>query len=82
LVKGGRVVPSHQTNKYITIYYNMSKSYTTSVCFDVDGNWDNFEEIPYSEFIKAMEDKLKELKREKYLDAFDLVDITEYDEEV
>jgi Ca2+-binding EF-hand superfamily protein len=57
----------------------MSKSYTTSVCFDIDGNWDSFEDIPYSEFIKSMENKLKELKRERYLDAFDLVDITEYD---
>ena len=59
----------------------MSKSYTTSVCFDVDGDWENFEEIPYTEFIKAMENKIKELKREKYLDAFDLVDITDYDED-
>lgn len=58
----------------------MSKSYTTSVYFDVDGTWETFEEIPYSEFIKAMEKKLHELKREKYLDAFDLVDITDYDE--
>jgi len=59
----------------------MSKSYTTSVCFDVDGKWDHFEEIPYTEFIKAMENKLNELKSEKYFDAFDLVDITDYDEE-
>lgn len=60
----------------------MSKSYTTSVCFDIDGNWDSFEDIPYSEFIKSMENRLKELKRERYLDAFDLVDITEYDNDV
>jgi Ca2+-binding EF-hand superfamily protein len=59
----------------------MSKLYTTSVCFDVDGNWENFNDIPYSEFLNAMENKLKELKREKYLDAFDLVDITDYDDE-
>jgi Ca2+-binding EF-hand superfamily protein len=70
------LLPNHNT-----IQYNMSKSYTTSVCFDVDGDWENFEEIPYSEFIKAMENKIKELKREKYLDAFDLVDITDYDED-
>jgi hypothetical protein len=59
----------------------MNKSYTTSVTFDVDGNWENFTDIPYNEFLNAMESKLKELKREKYLDAFDLVDISEYDEE-
>ena len=59
----------------------MSKSYTTSVCFDVDGDWENFEEIPYSAFVKAMEDRLDELKKEKYLDAFDLVDITDYEDE-
>lgn len=59
----------------------MNKSYTTSVSFDVDGNWENFTDIPYTEFLNAMENKLKELKREKYLDAFDLVDISEYDEE-
>jgi Ca2+-binding EF-hand superfamily protein len=51
------------------------------VCFDVDGDWESFEDIPYEKFIEGMESKLKELKREKYLDAFDLVDITEYDEE-
>ena len=33
------------------------------------------------EEVKEVESKLKELKREKYLDAFDLVDISEYDEE-
>ena len=59
----------------------MSKSYTTSITFDVDGNWENFTDIPYSEFLLSMERKLKELKREKYLDAFELVDISEYDEE-
>jgi Ca2+-binding EF-hand superfamily protein len=73
----GFPLPNHNILQYIT----MNRSYTTSVCFDVDGEWDNFEEIPYSEFIKAMENKLIELKREKYLDAFDLVDITEYDEQ-
>ena len=63
----------------------MTKSYTVSVSFDVDGKWENFEEIPYSEFLKAMEDRLRELKREKYLDAFDIVDVTcfgDEDEEV
>ena len=59
----------------------MSKSYTTAITFDVDGNWENFTDIPYSEFLLSMERKLKELKREKYLDAFELVDISEYDEE-
>lgn len=59
----------------------MTKSYTVSVSFDVDGKWENFSEIPYSEFLKAMEDRLKELKREKYLDAFDIVDISSFGDE-
>jgi hypothetical protein len=57
------------------------KIFTTDVTFDVEGNWDRFEEIPYNEFINALEQRVKELKREKYLDAFGLVDITEYDDE-
>ena len=56
------------------------RSFTTAVCFDVDGDWESFGEIPYEKFIEAMGNKLKELKQEKYLDAFEMVDITEYDE--
>lgn len=59
----------------------MKRSFTTCVCFDVDGDWEDFSEIPYEKFIQALQDRLTELKREKYLDAFDLVDITDYDEE-
>lgn len=58
----------------------MVRSFTTCVCFDVDGDWESFEEIPYEKFVEAMKNRLDELKREKYLDAFDLVDITEYDD--
>jgi Ca2+-binding EF-hand superfamily protein len=53
-------------------------TYSISVCFDVDGEWENFGQIPYEEFIRAMERRHNELKREKYLDAFELVDITDY----
>jgi hypothetical protein len=53
-------------------------TYSISVRFDVDGEWENFGQIPYEEFIRAMERRYNELKREKYLDAFELVDITDY----
>jgi|LakMenE18May11ns_1017448.scaffolds.fasta_scaffold7270696_1 hypothetical protein len=56
-------------------------SYTMSVCFDVDGEWKHFEEIPYQEIIKALKKRADTLKDDISFDAFDLVDITEYDEE-
>ena len=56
-------------------------SFTMSICFDVDGEWKNIEEIPYEAFIKGLEKRIKSLKEDKSFDAFDLVDITEYDED-
>lgn len=58
----------------------MPKKLTYSVCvtFDIEGEWEHFEQIPYEAFIHGLERRFNELKREKYLDAFDLVDITDY----
>jgi hypothetical protein len=53
-------------------------TYTVCVTFDLEGTWEHFEHIPYEAFVKQMEIRLNELKREKYLDAFDLVDITDF----
>jgi hypothetical protein len=52
----------------------MKTNYMVDVAFTVEGDWENFEDIPFSELINGLQRRIDYLRKEGDKDAFGFCD--------